>query len=588
MSEERRAAPAPGALDTAATVPDPPPSATTEMPPVPSSPSLADDLAPPSRSGKRDSSPGTQRRRARMTLRIPDDEVTRPQLPGDTLRDSNPPSSVSPSAPPPAVAAATVPAPPPPAAEAPVMLMPMRIISIGTTDPVPPPPPPPPAPARSPSSPAMVHEDSWTPYQPSVADEPERNGESRARALSDDLIPIDTDPSEPERADVAPAVESAPESIEPDAVLSEKAPPPPPRAVAITEPEGEEVRFDDDAPTPAVPPVAPQIIDLAPQPDGERRSDPGAELSPEDVVPLVAPPPPMRPRLQSQPPAGAKKQLPLPPPAKPPLVIVPPHVGTLAPPTEGSGLRRKGRLWWEDLFNDDYLRAAEKVTDEQIAREVDFVEDSLGIERGGSLLDLACGTGRHAIELARRGYEVVGFDLSLAMLARAGDEAQDRGAKLNFVQGDMREMSFDEQFDGVYCWNTSFGYFEEDKNAGVIDRIHKSLRAGGLLLLDVVNRDFLVRQSPSLAWFEGDGCVCMDDMSVDFITSRMKVKRTMMLDDGRSREIEYSMRVYSLHELGKILHDHGFKVCEVSGRLATPGVYFGNESPRTIILAEKR
>jgi hypothetical protein len=80
----------------------------------------------------------------------------------------------------------------------------------------------------------------------------------------------------------------------------------------------------------------------------------------------------------------------------------------------------------------------------------------------------------------------------------------------------------------------------------------------------------------------------MDEMSVDFITSRMKIKRTMMLDDGRSREIEYSMRVYSLHELGKILHDHGFKVCEVSGRVATPGVFFGNESPRTIILAEKR
>ena len=76
------------------------------------------------------------------------------------------------------------------------------------------------------------------------------------------------------------------------------------------------------------------------------------------------------------------------------------------------------------------------------------------------------------------------------MLARAGDEAQDRDAKLNFVQGDMREMAFDEQFDGVYCWNTSFGYFDEEKNAQVIDRVHRSLKAGGLLLLDVVNRDF--------------------------------------------------------------------------------------------------
>ncbi len=228
------------------------------------------------------------------------------------------------------------------------------------------------------------------------------------------------------------------------------------------------------------------------------------------------------------------------------------------------------------------------MSDEQVAHEVDFIEDSLSVERGGAVLDLACGTGRHGIELARRGYQVVAFDLSLAMLARAGDEAQERETKLNFVQGDMREMSFEEQFDGVYCWNTSFGYFEEDKNAQVIDRIRRALKAGGLLLLDVVNRDFVTRQSPSLAWFEGDGCVCMDEMNVDFITSRMRVKRTMMLDDGRSREIEYSMRVYSLHELGKILHEHGFKVCEVSGRIGTPGVYFGNESSRTIILAEKR
>jgi SAM-dependent methyltransferase len=466
------------------------------------------------------------------------------------------------------------------------MLMPMRIISINPSEgsamePLPPLPE-----APSPPAPRVVQEDSWTPYQPTVIDDAPTEGklEARPRLASDDLIPIDTD--------MPAAADSAPESLEPDDIEPAKptpVPPPPPRAVAPTEPEGEEVRFDEDAPTPAMPAVT--YLDSAPPSDSERRSDPGAEIHAEDMV-AVEPLPPMRPRLASQPPvppATAKKvSVPSLPPIKAPLVIVPPHVGTVAPQSgEGSGLRRKGRLWWEDLFNDDYLRTCEKLTDEQIAREVDFVEDSLGIERGGAVLDLACGTGRHTIELARRGYEVVGFDLSLAMLARAGEDAQDHEAKVNFVQGDMREMTFDEQFDGVFCWNTSFGFFEEEKNALVIDRIHRSLRAGGLFLLDVINRDFLIAQSPSLAWFEGDGCVCMDEMSVDFI-SRMKIKRTMMLDDGRSREIEYSMRVYSLHELGKILHDHGFKVCEVSGRVATPGVFFGNESPRTIILAEKR
>ena len=500
------------------------------------------------------------RKRAR-TLRIPDDEVARPE------RVSAPPEPPPPPTPP----------PPPPEPEA-AVVQPTRIISINAPPseaPVPPVEIPKSAPA-----PKVQGEDSWTPFQPTVADEP--------------VIPIEAEAPRPS--------DSAPESLEPidDAVISEPAPVPPQRVLAPTEPEGEEVNFDDDAPVAAAAPAptssAPVITVTAPV-ENERLSDPGAEIGVEDVVVVESAPPPkgvavlppMRPKLSSQPHLPPPKKITAPKLAKPPLVIVPPHMGTVAPQSsESAEKRRKGRLWWEDLFNDDYLRTCEKLSDAQIAKEVDFIEDSLSIEKGGAVLDLACGTGRHAIELATRGYEVVGFDLSLAMLARAGDDAQDREAKLNFIQGDMREMTFDEQFDGVVCWNTSFGYFEEEKNALVVDKIHRSLKAEGLLLLDVVNRDFLVRQSPSLAWFEGDGCVCMDEMNVDFITSRLKVKRTIMLDDGRSRETEYSMRVYSLHELGRILHEHGFKVCEVSGRTATPGVYFGNESPRTLILAEKR
>jgi SAM-dependent methyltransferase len=263
----------------------------------------------------------------------------------------------------------------------------------------------------------------------------------------------------------------------------------------------------------------------------------------------------------------------------------------LAPPSiadAGHGRNKKVRPWWEDLFNDDFIRAMEKLTDGQIKREADFIEDSLGVAQGAMVLDLACGTGRHAIELSKRGYNVVGFDLSLAMLARAADEAEERNAQLNFVQGDMREMTFDEMFDGIYCWSTSFGFFEEEKNMNVIQRVHRALKKGGQFLLDVVNRDYVARQSPSLVWFEGDGAICMDEMQVDWITSRMKIKRTMMIDDGRSREIEFSMRLYALHELGKLLHDAGFRVAEVSGRVATPGVFFGADSPRTIILAEKR
>jgi SAM-dependent methyltransferase len=592
MSEERRALPVPRPDPTASSgvgrLGPRSPSASDEHPTPPdteptpidaivdSTPSGGPSVAPVEEAGaggrmapSRDAN--AARRRARM-LRIPDDEIARPTAgapeptPSPSNAGSRPTDSVASTAP----------------VESSVVLMPMRIITIGPSEPAP-------AELRSDSADSSARSDEALPRGASAA-APQGDIEwshaaprpaARAPVPSEDLIPIDSEPSEP-----------APVSIEPtsvDAIDEEPTAPPPQVAAARApqEPEGVDIPLDEDVPTPIAPAVA--------QLPGERTSDPGSELSPEDLVTVDATPappkapaglPPMRPRLPSQPPVSVAKP---PTPPKPPLVIVPPHVGTMAPqPAEGLATRRKGRLWWEDLFNDDYLRTCERLTEPQISSEVDFIQDRLSVERGGAVLDLGCGTGHHAIELARRGYEVVGFDLSLPMLARAGEEAQDRDTKLNFVQGDMREMVFEEQFDGVYSWNTSFGYFDEDKNAQVIDRVHRALKAGGLLLLDVINRDFLIRQSPSLAWFEGDGCVCMDEMTVDFITSRMKVKRTIMLDDGRSREIEYSVRVYSLHELGRILHEHRFKVCEVSGRTATPGVFFGNESPRIVILAEKR
>jgi SAM-dependent methyltransferase len=592
MSEERRAAPVP--------------LAGVEVAAVPSDLDGNGQAASP-RPGPRDSSPA--RRRGRMTLRIPDDEVSRPQ--GDTA-DPPPVRAVANSASPPAIS-------PGPSAAAREMaydavqdvaqdvsvVLPMRIISI-TSDL-------PPAPLDFDAGPTLTAtQESWLP--PAAAlDETEAALEEEGEDvevvahLQMDAVPESLPPSQ-----VVSAIPSAPRVAVavPLALRAAAAVPSAPRLAAADEgdleavAESEEVRFEDDAPTPMLPraEVLQASREARAPADGERRSDPGEapEISAEDLVAVEAAParaavdlPPMRARMPSQPPLPphAVKSIPVAPPlapGRPPLVIVPPQLGNMGPQTESIGPRRKGRLWWEDLFNDDYVRTMEKLTDAQIAREVDFIETSLGLERGGAMLDLACGTGRQAIDLASRGYEVVAFDLSLAMLARAGDEAQERDVKLNFVQGDMREMAFEEQFDGVYSWNTSFGYFDEEKNANVVDRVRRALKKGGLFLLDVVNRDFILRQSPSLAWFEGDGCVCMDEMTVDFITSRMKVKRTLMLDDGRSREIEYSMRVYSLHELGKILHEHGFKVCEVTGRVATPGVYFGNESPRTIILAEKR
>jgi SAM-dependent methyltransferase len=329
--------------------------------------------------------------------------------------------------------------------------------------------------------------------------------------------------------------------------------------------------------------------DLAPDSQEGRRTDPGAgaadagaenepvaELGREDALSVPPDPPVFSPE-----PSSVPQVAPPPPPRRTPS---PPKRPDSGRPKSKRALKKP---WWEDLFGEDFTRAIPPLTERQVAREVDFIEESLGVAKGGVVLDLGCGSGAHAVELATRGYGVVGYDLSVYQLALAADIAQQREQKINFLQGDMREMAFEETFDGIYCWNTTFGYFEEDKNVAVAERVFKALKPGGMFLLDVANRDYAAQYSPSQLWYEGDSCVCMDDMSLDFITSRLRVKRSLIFDDGRSRECVYSVRLYSLHELGKILHDAGFRVTEASGHITTPGVFFGEISPRLLVLAQR-
>ena len=376
--------------------------------------------------------------------------------------------------------------------------------------------------------------------------------------------------------DVAPESDQ-PEPPRPAPVLSTPPRPPPP-------PPG-------STPSPPRVEAAPKTVEV----DVDVSEDLGPDLEPApisitSVTSLDAPRPPPPPPVSAPPPVVPPPPPAVPPP--PPAVPPPPPSGPKvvearpAPPKQPAD-KKRARPWWEEMFDDDFLRSIKQPTAGQIEDEVAFIDDRLGLRHEAIILDLACGDGRHAVGLARRGYKVVGFDLSLAMMARAQEEAESAGQKINFLHGDMREMNFENQFDGVYFWGMSFGYFDEEKNFSVVQRIHRALRPGGVLLMDVCNRDFIAPRQPNMVWFEGDGCICMDETNLDSLTSRLKVKRTVMLEDGRTRELDFSIRLYGLHELGKVLHEAGFKVLEVSGQIATPGVFFGSESPRSIILAER-
>jgi 2-polyprenyl-3-methyl-5-hydroxy-6-metoxy-1,4-benzoquinol methylase len=110
---------------------------------------------------------------------------------------------------------------------------------------------------------------------------------------------------------------------------------------------------------------------------------------------------------------------------------------------------RADSRWYESYFGEDWLNAAIRVSPEQTSGEVDFVVDALGLAPASRVLDVACGHGRHSLELARRGYAVVGVDLSEPSLSIARQDAASRGLDVRFVRSDMRDMTFLEEFDAA-------------------------------------------------------------------------------------------------------------------------------------------
>jgi SAM-dependent methyltransferase len=249
---------------------------------------------------------------------------------------------------------------------------------------------------------------------------------------------------------------------------------------------------------------------------------------------------------------------------------------------------KRSKPWFEEVFDEDYLRTLPLLRPDQTAREVDFIAGALECPAGSELLDVGCGYGRHAIELVDRGFNVTGLDLSFPLLIRAAEEAEHRGVAVKFVHADMREMAFENQFDGAYSMMTSFGYFDEETNLRVAERIGRALKPGSRLLLDIVNRDYVVGDLPLRVWWEGTGCVVLEEVDFNFHTSRINTHRSIVFEDGRQLEQELSIRAYSLHEIGRLLRQAGFRVLDVSGHLATRGQFFGGSSRNLLVVAEKR
>ncbi len=170
--------------------------------------------------------------------------------------------------------------------------------------------------------------------------------------------------------------------------------------------------------------------------------------------------------------------------------------------------------WTHQLFVDNahlylpFLEAAIPHADAEVGLMVDQFNE-LGIPPDARVLDVGCGTGRHSVLLASRGYEVTGFDLSPLYLEEARREAEAAGVNLRLIRGDTRELGHvlrdEAPFQAVVNMFTSHGYYREDADLGFFRDLHGLAAPGAALVIETLNRDYILRNFQPVGIVEAGG-----------------------------------------------------------------------------------
>ncbi|GAC1479854.1 MAG: class I SAM-dependent methyltransferase [Candidatus Dormibacteria bacterium] len=214
--------------------------------------------------------------------------------------------------------------------------------------------------------------------------------------------------------------------------------------------------------------------------------------------------------------------------------------------------------WWRTWFGPAYLSLYDDYLAERTPIEVDQLELLLDLKPPARILDLACGQGRHGIELGRRGYEVTGVDLSAYLLDVAAARARTARVTLRLVHGDMREPLRGARFDLALSLFTSFGYFDDEfENLRVLRSAASMLAPGGRLLLEVLNGQREREQFEPRQWFSVGKTAVMEERHLDDSGRRLVVRRTVSTPNARETDV-HAIRIYGGSEVEEAMREAGF------------------------------
>lgn len=227
------------------------------------------------------------------------------------------------------------------------------------------------------------------------------------------------------------------------------------------------------------------------------------------------------------------------------------------------------KQWYESLF-ENYAHKYDKERFVQgTAGECDFIEKEIAGDKSSKIIDIGCGTGRHSIELAKRGYRVTGIDLSESQLKRAKEKAGEQGLRVVFERHDARDLPFNGEFDlAIMLCEGGFPLMETDEmNFEILRNATEALKENGKLIFTTLNGLFPLYHSVEefCAGTGEKGGATYRSNTFDLMVFRDHNVTVIEDDSGNKKELRCNERYYVPSEITWLLKTLGYREIGIFG-----------------------